>query len=88
MLPHRATYLNVNKCYFCSLFKKETGKTFTQFLNELRVKKSMDLLKEGNLSMLDIALDVGFNNQNYYNITFKKITNKTPSEYKNSLLNP
>lgn len=83
-LYHISTYLNVSKCYFCSLFKSETGKTFTQFLNEVRVEKSKELLKERKLSMLNIALSVGFNTQNYYNITFKKITSKTPSEYRNS----
>lgn len=76
-------YLKVNKCYFCSLFKNETGKTFTQFLNELRVEKSKDLLTNNDTSLLDIALNVGFNSQNYYNIVFKKVTNQTPSEYRN-----
>ena len=85
-LCHVSTYLNVSKCYFCSLFKGETGKTFTQFLNEVRVEKSKELLIKKDLSMLHIALSVGFNTQNYYNITFKKITNKTPSQYRNSLL--
>lgn len=76
-------YLQVNKCYFCSLFKSETGKTFTQFLNELRVEKSKELLIKDDTSILDIALNVGFNSQNYYNIVFKKVTNQTPLEYRN-----
>lgn len=76
-------YLQVNKCYFCSLFKSETGKTFTQFLNELRVEKSKELLINDDTSILDIALNVGFNSQNYYNIVFKKVTNQTPLEYRN-----
>ncbi|WFA08211.1 helix-turn-helix transcriptional regulator [Tissierella sp. Yu-01] len=75
-------YLNINKSYLCSLLKKETGKTFTQALNEVRIEKSKKLLMESNSSMLDVALQVGFNNQNYYNITFKKITGMTPLEYK------
>lgn len=81
-----STYLNVSKCYFCSLFKSETGKTFTQFLNEVRVERSKELLKQKEISMLNIALSVGFNTQNYYNIIFKKITSKTPSQYRNSLI--
>lgn len=78
-----STYLNINKSYFCSIFKKETGKTFTQYLNEVRIEKSKQLLKEDHESMLDIALAVGFNNQNYFNIMFKKHTNSTPLEFKN-----
>ena len=75
-------YLGISKPYFCSIFKKETGNTFSGFLNNFRVEKSKELLLEGNLSTLDIALSVGYNNQNYYNINFKKITNQTPLEFK------
>ena len=81
-LPALCDYLNISKPYFCSIFKEETNKTFTEFLNRVRVDKSKELLLEGNLSVLDIALSVGYNNQNYYNINFKKITNKTPLEFK------
>ena len=76
-------YLNINKSYFCSIFKTETGKTFTQYLNEVRIEKSKHMLKENHGSILDIALAVGFNNQNYFNIMFKKYTQSTPLEFKN-----
>ena len=78
-----ASYFHLNKCYFCSVLKKELGKTFSQIVNEVRVEKSKELLREGNLSTLSIALSVGFNNQNYFNIMFKKYTNSTPLEFKN-----
>lgn len=78
-----AAYLNINKSYFCSIFKKETGKTFTQYLNEVRIEKSKHMLREDHASILDIALAVGFNNQNYFNIMFKKYTQSTPLEFKN-----
>src|SRR5690606_12313424 len=39
-----ASYLDVHKSYMCTLLKKETGKTFTQILNEVRVEKSKGLL--------------------------------------------
>lgn len=77
-------YLAISKAYFCQLFKEETDQTFTGFLNHLRIEKSKALLLEGNLSVLDIALSVGYNNQNYYNIMFKKITDQTPLEFRNS----
>lgn len=74
--------LNINKSYFCKIFKSETGYTFTNFLNIFRVEKSKKLLKNSNLSLLEVAVSVGFNSQNYYSSVFKKITNKTPLEYK------
>ncbi|GAA0122587.1 AraC family transcriptional regulator [Clostridium faecium] len=77
-------YLKINKCYFCNIIKKETGKTFSQLLNEVRIEKSKELLLKENSSILDVALSVGFNNQNYYNMTFKKLTNMTPLEFRNS----
>lgn len=77
--------LNINKCYFCNLFKKETGYTFTQFLTIWRIEKSKIYLKDPSLTLFDVALNVGFNNQGYYSTIFKKITGQTPSEYKSAL---
>jgi YesN/AraC family two-component response regulator len=78
-----AAHLNISKYYLCSLFKKETGKNLSQYLNEIRIEKSKELLLKENLSVLDIALSVGFNNQNYYNVMFKKFMNYTPLEFRN-----
>lgn len=80
--------LNINKCYFCSMFKKETGFTFINYLNSYKIEKSKELLKNTNLSLLDIAIAVGFNNQSYYSTVFKKITSKTPIEFRENLINP
>ena len=77
--------LNINKSYFCKIFKSETGYTYTHFLNIFRIEKSKKLLKNTNMSLLDVAISVGFNSQNYYSSVFKKITNKTPLEYKQEI---
>ena len=78
-------YLDINKSYFCSLFKKYTGNTFSYFLNHFRVEKSKKLLIDTDLNLLDIAITVGFNNQNYYSMVFKKYTNMSPSKYRASI---
>lgn len=77
-----AAHLKISKNYLCSLFKRETGKTFSHYLNEIRIEKSKDLLLKQNMSVLDIALSVGFNNQNYYNMMFKKFMKNTPLEFR------
>ena len=82
VLEDVAEYFHLNKCYFCYVLKKELGKTFSQLVNEYRIEKSKELLQEGQLSTLNIALAVGFNNQNYFNMTFKKITGMTPLQYR------
>lgn len=83
-IDYLSNKLNINKCYFCTIFKQETGLTFSNFLNMFRIEKSKELLLHSDKPILDIALDVGFNNQNYYTMVFKKLVNKTPLEFRRS----
>lgn len=76
----------INKCYFCYIFKKETGQTFINYLNNYKIEKSKNLLENTNMTLLDISLEVGFNNQSYYSTIFKKYTNMTPLEYRETAL--
>jgi len=76
-------YLNLNTCYFCVLFKNETNMTFSQYLNKIRINESKLLLETTNDSIIDISLSVGFNNHNHFSATFKKLTNVTPTFYRN-----
>lgn len=65
------------------LFKSETGKYFSDYLNEIRVSKSLkDLLYTGN-SIEDIALQYGFNNSKTYRRRFKQFYGLSPTDYKN-----
>lgn len=77
--------LYLNKCYFCTLFKEQMGKNFSTYLNEVRIEKSKELLKNKELSILEIAHAVGYNNQTYFNSLFKKHTNITPLQYRKEL---
>lgn len=73
---------NINKCYFCCLFKNKTGTTFINYLNNYRIEKSKELLINTTLPLLDISMSVGFNNQSYYSTIFKKFVDMTPLEYR------
>lgn len=79
-------HLNINKSYFCTIFKNETGMTFSTFLNRVRIEKSKQYLRESRYSILEAALAVGFNNHNYYSSSFKKFNGMTPIEYRQSFL--
>ena len=68
------------------MFKKETGQTFINYLNNYKIERSKELLKNTNMTLLDISLEVGFNNQSYYSTIFKKYTNMTPQEYRETAL--
>jgi AraC-like DNA-binding protein len=67
---------------FCRYFKKVTGKTFTQLLNEFRIVHACKLLTEGNMTISEIAFECGFNNFTNFNKQFKRVTGQTPSQYR------
>lgn len=67
---------------FCRYFKSRTRKTYTQFLNEIRISFACRLLMEGKKEVSQVCFDCGFNNLSYFNRQFKKIKNETPSSYR------
>lgn len=77
-----ANYVGLSPNYFSSLFKKEMKLAFADYVNHTRIKESQYLLQTTNHSILDIAISVGFNNQNYFTTIFKKTTGITPKQYR------
>lgn len=77
-----ASAVEMNPNYMGSLFKTYTGKTINEYINTLRVEEAKRLLDEGRLRVIDIAFEVGFENIVTFNRVFKKLTGRTPSEYK------
>lgn len=69
--------------YLNKKFKESMGTTFIEYLNRYRIQKSIDLLKEGNIRVQDIAWRCGFGEYKYYNVVFKKYVGCTPKEYQN-----
>ena len=74
--------LNLDQFYFCRLFKKATKSTFTEYLNFVRVCKAEKILTETTKNVMEVSLDVGFSSVSYFNRTFKKIKNCTPTNYR------
>jgi AraC-like DNA-binding protein len=70
---------------FCRYFKKATGKTFTQLVNEYRVVHATKLLLESQMSITDICFECGFNNFSHFNKTFNEITGKSASHYRKEI---
>ncbi len=74
---------NMSKNAFCKYFKKRTNKTYIHFLNELRIEHACRLLQSNNdLSIIQIAEQVGFNNMSNFNRQFKTLKSCNPSEFK------
>ena len=70
---------------FCRYFKKVTGKTFTQFVNEFRIVHATKLLAENPTNITDICFESGFNNFSHFNKLFKKFTGTSPLKYRNEM---
>ena len=81
-LRQMATDLHVSYNYLCRFFKEQTGMVFLDYLHNLRIEKSKELLKNTNKAINDIALEIGYLNANSYIRKFKQITNLTPGEYR------
>ncbi len=73
---------NLSKEAFCRFFKLRTRKTFTQYLQQLRINEAQKLLLETDLSISTIAFRVGFENLSYFNRAFKSILGTTPREFR------
>ncbi len=66
---------------FCRYFKSRTGKTYSQFLTELRIGQACKLLIENKLSIKQLCFESGFNNFSCFHKNFKAITGKSPQKY-------
>jgi len=71
---------------FCRYFKSRTGKTFSQFLIELRVGHACKLLIENNMNVKQICYESGFHNFAGFHKYFKQITGKSPLNYQRAYL--
>ncbi|MFS0855925.1 response regulator transcription factor [Paenibacillus taichungensis] len=74
----------INQVYCCQLFKKNLGKTFSEYVSELRIKKARELLRKTDLSIEEIAIQTGYVEYYYFNKVFKKHCGITPSKFRKS----
>lgn len=77
-----AAHTFVSTYYISRMFKKETGKNFVDFLNEIRLEKAKELLKDVRLKTYEIAEIVGIPDAHYFSRLFKKYEGCTPSEFR------
>jgi AraC-like DNA-binding protein/ligand-binding sensor protein len=81
-LAQVAKAVNTSKFYFCKLFKKTTGLSFTNYVSRVRVEKAKNLLLNPNLRISEIAYEVGFQSLTHFNRIFKKIIGQSPTDYR------
>jgi AraC-like DNA-binding protein len=81
-LSSTAEYLHLSKFHFSRLFKSVTGSTFIDYLNIIRLKESLNLLIETDLSIARISTDIGYSDSSYYCRIFKKYYDCSPAKYR------
>lgn len=75
-------YVNLSNSYLSRLFKKELNINFVKYIALRRIEESKYMLKNTNISINDIAFDMGYNEPNYFCRVFKKIEGLTPTQYR------
>ncbi len=84
-LESLAKSINVSKHHLSQVINEHKGMNFFEYVNHQRVNEAMELLATSTkkeLNVIDVAYAVGFNNKVSFNTTFKKITGKTPTEFR------
>lgn len=83
-LDKAAEIANLSTTAFCRFFKERTRKSFTEFVNEVRIGEASKLLIDTDFNISQICYEVGFNNISNFNRKFKEIMNLTPKAYRSS----
>lgn len=78
-------FAGISKNYFCHLFKSETGLSIWDYLTEYRISKARELLTGSDMKNYEIAYSIGYENPSYFSKIFRKVTGKSPSDYRNEI---
>lgn len=81
-LEEIAAGIGFNMNYFCELFKKETGKTFTAYVTEVRMEEAKKLLRDTSQAVYAVAEQVGYKDAKFFSQQFVKTVGIKPSEYR------
>ena len=83
-LDNVAKAMHVSTFYFCKMFKKATGLTFTEYLGRVRIEKAKTLLLNPHLRISEIAYDVGFQSLTHFNRVFRQVNGQSPTAFRTS----
>jgi len=82
-----ASLANMSPQHFCRLFKNLTGRRPMEYVNFLRINKSLLLLADKRLNISEIAAAVGFSDSNYFSRIFKKHQQSSPTQIRQQMQN-
>ncbi|MDD2978426.1 MAG: response regulator [Hespellia sp.] len=81
-LNSAAGSVNLSPSYFSSIFSQEMGKTFVEYLTEVRMDKAKELLMCSSMKSAEIGYEIGYKDAHYFSYIFKKTQKCTPKEYR------
>ncbi len=77
--------LNYSRAYLSKIFKSASNYTMVEYILFHKIREAKKLIREGKYNFTEISDMLSFDNPHYFSRVFKRITNMTPSEYKNSV---
>lgn len=77
-----AKEVSLSPTYLSGIFKKVTGTNISEYILKIRIEKAQELLRNTDLKISDVSIQVGYSNQFYFSTCFKKYTGQTPNEFR------
>ena len=77
-----ARYVGMSAAHFSTVFSQSTGRSFIAYLTAMRIERAKELLTGSNLKLASIAMEIGYNEPNYFSHVFRKLEGMTPKEYR------
>lgn len=81
-LNNMSSLCNISPSYFSKLFKREIRENFSNYVNKVRIKKAKELLQNSDIPVINISIDLGFEDCGYFIKVFKNIEGVTPAMYR------
>lgn len=81
-LNNMSSLCNISPSYFSKLFKREIRENFSNYVNKVRIKKAKELLQNSDIPVINISIDLGFEDCGYFIKVFKNIERVTPAMYR------
>lgn len=87
-LPDAASAVGMSNSHFRRSFKAVTGQSFVTYLNHYRIAKAQELVSSTEKSIAEISLEVGFCDQSYLGLMFRRLTGMSPAQYRRHVKQP